>query len=45
MVEIGLVAMFPDHDHRRWGKPFTYLEGYRVSYENGEFKDPEILRT
>jgi broad specificity phosphatase PhoE len=45
MVEIGLVAMFPDIDRKKWGKPFTYLEGYRVGYENGEFKDPEILRT
>jgi hypothetical protein len=45
MVEIGLVAMFPELDHKKWGKPFSYLEGYRVSYENGEFKDPEILRT
>ena len=45
MVEIGLVAMFPDADYKEWGKPFTYLEGYRVGYENGEFKDPEILRT
>ncbi len=45
MVEIGLVAMFPEMDHTEWGKPFTYLEGYRVAYENGEFKDPEILRT
>ena len=45
MVEIGLVAMFPDIDHMEWGKPFRYLEGYRVGYENGEFKDPEILRT
>ena len=45
MVEIGLVAMFPDMDHEKWGKPFTYLEGYRVGYEKGEFKDPEILRT
>lgn len=45
MVEIGLVAMFPGLDHDAWGKPFTYLEGYRVGYENGEFKNPEILRT
>lgn len=45
MVEIGLTAMFPDADHNEWGKPFTYLEGYRVGYENGEFKNPEILRT
>ncbi len=45
MVEIGLVAMFPERDHAEWGKSFTYLEGYRVAYENGEFKDPEILRT
>ena len=45
MVEIGLVAMFPDVDHSEWGKEFTYLEGYRVAYEDGKFKDPEILRT
>ena len=45
MVEIGLVAMFPTMDHPQWGKQFTYLEGYRVSYEDGEFKTPEILRT
>ena len=45
MVEIGLVAMFPEMNPSEWGKPFTYLEGYRVSYENGEFKAPEILRT
>jgi broad specificity phosphatase PhoE len=44
MVEIGLVAMFTDLDHEKWGKSFTYLEGYRVGYENEEFKDPQILR-
>jgi broad specificity phosphatase PhoE len=45
MVEIGLVAMFPDLSHEEWGDQFTYLEGYRVEYENGEFKNPQILRT
>jgi broad specificity phosphatase PhoE len=45
MVEIGLVAMFPNLDYEKWEKPFTYLEGYRVGYENGEFNDPQILRT
>lgn len=45
MVEIGLVAMFPEFEHGKWGNPFTYLEGYRVGYENGEFIDPQILRT
>jgi broad specificity phosphatase PhoE len=45
MIEIGLVAMFPSMDHEKWGDPFHYLEGYRVGYENGEFKDLQILRT
>lgn len=45
MVEIGLTAMFPEGDHKNWGEPFTYLEGFRVEYKDGEFRNPEILRT
>ena len=45
MVEIGLVAMFPNMDYGKWGKPFSYLEGYRVTFDDGEFKNPMIIRT
>lgn len=44
MVEIGLTAMFPDSDKSKWGKPFSYLDGYRVGYEKGQFVGPKILR-
>ncbi|MEQ4204275.1 histidine phosphatase family protein [Actinopolymorpha sp. B9G3] len=43
-LEYGLVACFPDADHRRWGRPFGCCEGARLTYAN-RFCAVEFLRT
>jgi broad specificity phosphatase PhoE len=44
VLELGAVACLPEADHVQWGSHFEYCEGIRLSWEDGEFVDGEILR-
>jgi hypothetical protein len=44
IVDYPLVALFPDEDHSRWGNPFSYCEGYRISFDSGKFVGYQLLR-
>ena len=44
IVEAGAVACLPEGDYAAWGGFVDYCEGVRLSFEDGEFTDVEILR-
>ena len=43
LVEVGAVAVFPNHPHEEWGGPIGYCEGARLTFD-GRFTSCEILR-
>jgi broad specificity phosphatase PhoE len=43
IIEAGAVACLPDADHRVWGRSCDYCEGVRLSFNDGDFADIEIL--
>ena len=44
IVEAGAIAALPDADHATWGDALAYGEGIRLGFENGAFRDLELLR-
>jgi len=44
LIELGLVACFPDLDYRTWGGPFHNLEGARLHFDRDKWVDIELLR-
>lgn len=44
VIESGLVACLPHGDFANWGHPFAHTEGFRLSYDQGEFTGVELLR-
>ena len=44
VLELGVVASFPDADYRSWGDAVDYCEGARLYWENGKFVNAEVLR-
>ncbi|MEE9280934.1 MAG: phosphoglycerate mutase family protein [Myxococcota bacterium] len=45
IMECGLVASLPSGPLASWGPPFSHLEGVRMRYDRGGFRDAEILRS
>lgn len=44
VVELAAIGCMPNEDHAAWGAPFSYCEGVRLSFEDGQFTHLEILR-
>ena len=46
VIELGLIATFPEADHTSWGKSFAPLEGARLTFEGepARFTKIELLR-
>jgi broad specificity phosphatase PhoE len=44
IIEIGLVACLPRHDHVAWGPPFDKCEGARLTYQDDAWVALELLR-
>ena len=44
IVELSAVACLPDANHSAWGGPAGYCEGVRLTWEDGGWRDAEILR-
>lgn len=44
IVEMGVVACFPEAGYESWGGPVSYCEGVRLSWDHGKFVDAELLR-
>ena len=44
VVEMGIVASFPDVDYESWGEAVYYCEGARLIWEDGKFVNAELLR-
>jgi broad specificity phosphatase PhoE len=44
IIEVGLVACFPRHDHAAWGPPFDKCEGARLTYQEDDWSALEQLR-
>jgi broad specificity phosphatase PhoE len=44
IIEIGVVACFPRHDHAAWGSPFDKCEGARLTFEDDDWIGLELLR-
>ena len=44
VVEMGVVACFPNADYAAWGEAVSYCEGARLFWEDGRFVKAEILR-
>ena len=44
IVELGVVAAFPDADYESWGDAVSYCEGARLSWQGGKFVSAELLR-
>lgn len=44
VIEPGLVACLPAAEHPRWGRPFAHLDGARLGYEAGEWREVEFSR-
>ncbi|MBI3741423.1 MAG: hypothetical protein HY257_06670 [Chloroflexi bacterium] len=44
MIEAGAIACAPDADHRAWGDALGYCEGARLSFENDECMNVQVLR-
>lgn len=44
IVEAHAIALAPDADHASWGKTFSYCEGVRLWFEDGQWVRAEVLR-
>jgi broad specificity phosphatase PhoE len=44
IVELGIVASFPDADYESWGDAVDYCEGARLFWQDGKFVSAELLR-
>lgn len=44
VVELGVVAAFPDADYESWGDFVDYCEGARLFWQNGKSVNAEVLR-
>jgi broad specificity phosphatase PhoE len=44
IVELGVVAAFPDADYESWGDSVSYCEGARLSWQDGKCIYAELLR-
>lgn len=44
LMEVAFVTCFEDRDLAKIGPAFSHGEGFRVTYDNGQFNDFEILR-
>lgn len=44
VVELGVVASFPDSDYESWGEAVDYCEGARLFWQDGKFVRGEVLR-
>jgi broad specificity phosphatase PhoE len=44
VVELGVVAAFPDADYELWGDETDYCEGARLFWQDGKFVNAEVLR-
>ena len=44
IVELGVVASFPDADYESWGDAVSYCEGARLSWQDGKCVHAELLR-
>jgi hypothetical protein len=44
VVELGVVAAFPDADYESWGDAADYCEGARLFWQDGKFVGAEVLR-
>lgn len=44
VLELGVVASFPDADYEAWGGAVDYCEGTRLSCQDGKFVSAELLR-
>ena len=43
-IEASAVGCVPDADHESWGPSCNYCEGVRLTYDDGQFTDCEVLR-
>ena len=43
-IEASAVRCVPNADHETWGPSCNYCEGIRLTYDEGAFKECEILR-
>ena len=44
ILELGVVASFPDADYESWGDAVDYCEGARLFWEDEKFVKAEVLR-
>jgi broad specificity phosphatase PhoE len=44
VLELGVVASFPDRDYESWGEEVDYCEGARLYWEDGKCVNAEVLR-
>ena len=44
VVEAGAIAAVPGADHATWGDALAYGEGVRLAFEDGVFREFEVLR-
>jgi broad specificity phosphatase PhoE len=44
VVELGVVASFPDTDYESWGEAVDYCEGARLFWHKGKFANAELLK-
>jgi broad specificity phosphatase PhoE len=44
VIESGAVTCYPHANHATWGAPFGKCEGLRLTYRNGAWIAPELLR-
>jgi broad specificity phosphatase PhoE len=44
IVEVGAIAALPKADHATWGDALAYGESVRLAFEDGAFREIEVLR-
>ncbi|HUF00533.1 MAG TPA: histidine phosphatase family protein [Anaerolineales bacterium] len=44
VLELGVVASFPDADYESWGEAVDYCEGAQLFWKGGKFVNAELLR-
>ena len=44
ILEMGVVASFPDTEYESWGGPADYCEGARLYWEDGKCVNAEVLK-
>ena len=44
VLELGVVASFPNADYPSWGEAADYCEGVRLDWENGKCVNAQVLR-